>query len=92
MKMLLLESYGLKNILRIKWDQFMFVVVSIRQNLNFPIQMLVKNSLNLHISFRPFSRNGAFNAFYSSVLLSKGFFELKSLSHNLKKWTDKNVI
>ena len=48
MKMLLLESYGLQNILRIKWDQFMFVVVSIRQNLNFPTQMLVKNSLNLY--------------------------------------------
>ena len=46
--MLLLESYGLQNILRIKWDQFMFVVVSIRQNLNFPTQMLVKNSLNLY--------------------------------------------
>ena len=48
MKMLLLESYGLQNILRIKWDQFMFVVVSIRQNLNIPTQMLVKNSLNLY--------------------------------------------
>ena len=48
MKMLLLESFGLQNILRIKWDQFMFVVVSIRQNLKFPTQMLVKNSLNLY--------------------------------------------
>ena len=64
-----------------------YVVVFIKQNLDFPIQMLVKNSLN---SYHLGHFQEMVPLVHSSVLLSKGFFELKSLSHNLKNWTDKN--